>query len=72
VFYTALATLIGKSIQIPKTPLSIKKPKTTGWIIDLGPEGGHKGGEILFCGTPEDIVKEERSYSGQFLRHLLV
>ena len=34
------------------------------WIIDLGPEGGHKGGEILFTGTPEDIVKEERSYTG--------
>ena len=46
--------------------------KTADWIIDLGPEGGHKGGEILFTGTPEDIVKEERSYTGQFLRHLLV
>jgi len=42
--------------------------KTADWVIDLGPEGGHKGGEVLFCGTPEDIVNAERSYTGQFLR----
>jgi len=45
--------------------------KTADWIIDLGPEGGHKGGEILFTGTPEEIVKEERSYTGRFLEPLL-
>jgi len=45
--------------------------KTADWVIDLGPEGGHKGGEVLFCGTPEDIVNAERSYTGQFLRHVL-
>jgi len=32
--------------------------KTADWIIDLGPEGGHKGGEILFTETPQDIVTE--------------
>jgi excinuclease ABC subunit A len=46
--------------------------KTADWIIDLGPEGGHKGGEILFTGTPEEIVKEERSYTGRFLAHAMV
>jgi excinuclease ABC subunit A len=45
--------------------------KTADWIIDLGPEGGDKGGEIVFAGTPEDIVKEPRSYTGQFLREVL-
>ncbi len=38
------------------------------WIIDLGPEGGDRGGEIVFEGTPEEIVKVERSYTGRYLR----
>ncbi len=41
--------------------------KQADWIIDLGPEGGDRGGEIVFEGTPEDIVKCERSYTGQYL-----
>jgi excinuclease ABC A subunit len=42
--------------------------KHADWIIDLGPEGGSKGGEILFEGIPEDLIKCERSYTGQYLR----
>jgi excinuclease ABC subunit A len=45
--------------------------KTADWIIDLGPEGGDGGGEIVAAGTPEDIVKVKRSYTGQFLRPVL-
>ena len=45
--------------------------KTADWIIDLGPEGGDGGGEIVAAGTPEDIVKAKRSYTGQFLRPVL-
>ncbi len=45
--------------------------KTADWIIDLGPEGGDKGGEIVFAGTPEDIVKEPRSYTARFLGEVL-
>jgi len=45
--------------------------KTADWIIDLGPEGGDGGGEIIAVGRPEDIVKEKRSYTGQFLKELL-
>ncbi len=45
--------------------------KTADWIIDLGPEGGDGGGELVASGTPEDIVKVKRSYTGQFLRELL-
>jgi excinuclease ABC subunit A len=41
--------------------------KTADWIIDLGPEGGDGGGEIVAAGTPEEIVKVKRSYTGQFL-----
>jgi excinuclease ABC subunit A len=45
--------------------------KTADWIIDLGPEGGDGGGEIVAAGTPEDIVKIKRSYTGQFLAPVL-
>jgi excinuclease UvrABC ATPase subunit len=40
--------------------------KTADWIIDLGPEGGDSGGEIVALGPPEDIVRVARSYTGQF------
>jgi excinuclease ABC subunit A len=45
--------------------------KTADWIIDLGPEGGDGGGEIVALGTPEDVAKVERSYTGQFLAPVL-
>jgi len=45
--------------------------KTADWVIDLGPEGGDGGGEIVAFGPPEDIVKEPRSYTGQFLKPVL-
>ena len=45
--------------------------KTADWIIDLGPEGGDRGGEIIAVGTPEQVAKVARSYTGQYLRKLL-
>jgi excinuclease ABC subunit A len=45
--------------------------KTADWIIDLGPEGGDGGGEIVAAGTPEDVAKLARSYTGQYLKPLL-
>ncbi|MBX3547780.1 MAG: excinuclease ABC subunit UvrA [Xanthobacteraceae bacterium] len=45
--------------------------KTADYIIDMGPEGGDGGGEVVATGTPEDIVKEKRSYTGQFLKPVL-
>jgi excinuclease ABC subunit A len=45
--------------------------KTADWIIDLGPEGGDKGGEIVAVGTPEEVVRVERSYTGRYLKPLL-
>ncbi len=46
--------------------------KTADWIIDLGPEGGDGGGEIVAAGTPEDIAKVKRSYTGAFLAPVLL
>ncbi|SPP31981.1 UvrABC system protein A [Arsenophonus endosymbiont of Aleurodicus floccissimus] len=45
--------------------------KTADWIVDLGPEGGSGGGEILFAGTPEQIVKCKQSHTAQFLKPIL-
>ena len=45
--------------------------KTADWVIDLGPEGGSKGGQLIAYGTPETVAACEHSYTGQFLRHLL-
>ena len=45
--------------------------KTADWVIDLGPEGGDGGGEIVAVGTPEDVAKEKRSYTGQYLKDVL-
>jgi len=45
--------------------------KTADWIIDLGPDGGDKGGEIVASGTPEDVAASPRSYTGQYLKPLL-
>ena len=42
--------------------------KTADWIIDLGPEGGDGGGEIIFEGPPEEIIKSKKSYTGKFLK----
>jgi excinuclease ABC subunit A len=45
--------------------------KTADWIIDLGPEGGDGGGEIIATGTPEDVAANDRSFTGQYLKPLV-
>ncbi|HEX5429905.1 MAG TPA: excinuclease ABC subunit UvrA [Patescibacteria group bacterium] len=45
--------------------------KSADWIVDLGPEGGHKGGEIVAVGTPEEVAKVSKSYTGQYLAKAL-
>ena len=45
--------------------------KSADWIIDLGPEGGVDGGDLIFSGTPEEIIKHKNSYTGQFLKQII-
>lgn len=59
----------GNSVAVIEHNLEVIK--TADWVIDIGPEGGDGGGEIVATGTPEDIAKEERSYTGKFLKELL-
>jgi excinuclease ABC subunit A len=45
--------------------------KTADWLIDLGPEGGDLGGEVVIAGTPEDVARHKGSYTGQYLKRVL-
>jgi excinuclease ABC subunit A len=45
--------------------------KQADWVIDLGPEGGEAGGEVVAVGTPEEVAAVEGSFTGEFLRHVL-
>ena len=45
--------------------------KQADWVIDLGPEGGEAGGELIAAGTPEQVAETEGSFTGQFLRQVL-
>jgi len=59
----------GHSVVIIEHQLDVIK--AADWIIDLGPEGGEKGGEIVAAGRPEDIIKVGNSYTGKFLKTVL-
>jgi excinuclease ABC subunit A len=45
--------------------------KTADWVVDLGPEGGSGGGQIIATGTPEEVAKNKKSHTGTFLAPLL-
>jgi excinuclease ABC subunit A len=45
--------------------------KQADWLVDLGPEGGEAGGELIADGPPEDVADVEESYTGQYLRRIL-
>ena len=45
--------------------------KLADYIIDMGPEGGNKGGNVIFGGRPEDLIKHSESYTAQYLKPLL-
>jgi excinuclease ABC subunit A len=59
----------GNSVLVIEHNLDVIK--TADWIIDIGPEGGDRGGEILAAGTPEEIAAVEHSYTGVFLKQIL-
>jgi excinuclease UvrABC ATPase subunit len=57
----------GNTVIIIEHNISIVK--NADWIIDMGPEGGHKGGQVLFEGTPKDLLNAEHSITGAYLKH---
>jgi len=66
-----LNRLVNKGNSVIVIEHNLDVIKTADWIIDLGPEGGDAGGEVIAEGTPEQVVKVQGSYTGQFLRKLV-
>jgi excinuclease ABC subunit A len=70
-----LLAVLGRLVDAGNTVLVIEHNldvvKTADWVIDVGPEGGARGGEVVAAGTPEQVAKEPRSFTGQFLGPLL-
>ena len=62
--------VIEHNLDVIKPVLS-EAEGTADWVLDLGPEGGDKGGEIVAEGTPEQVAGEPRSYTGGYLKQLL-
>ena len=66
-----LQQLVDKGNSVVVIEHNLDLIKTADHIIDLGPEGGNRGGTIVAQGTPEDVALVEGSYTGQYLRPLL-
>lgn len=66
-----LHTLVDQGNSVVVIEHNLDVIKTADYIIDIGPEGGHKGGKIIATGTPEEIAAEKKSYTGQFLAPML-
>ena len=60
---------VGNTVVVIEHNLDVIK--TADWIVDLGPEGGHRGGKLVACGTPEEIAKVRASYTGRSLGPVL-
>jgi excinuclease ABC subunit A len=67
----AINALVEKGHTVLIVEHNMEVIKNADWIVDLGPGGGKDGGQLVFQGTPEDLVEVEESYTGQFLREKL-
>lgn len=65
---TSFNTLIEKGHSIVVIEHHHDIIKVADWVIDMGPEGGNEGGNVVFAGTPEQLIKQKGSYTGQFLK----
>ena len=66
-----LQRLVDKSNTVLIIEHNLDVIKSADWLIYLGPEGGDKGGELVAVGTPKDVAKNNRSFTGQYLRKVL-
>jgi excinuclease ABC subunit A len=65
-----LESLVDKGNTVVVIEHNLDVIKTADWLIDMGPEGGHKGGTVVAAGTPEEVAEIAESYTGGFLRHV--
>jgi len=70
-FYRIIKALVEKGNTVIIIEHNLDIIKYADWIIDMGPDGGQKGGEVVFQGTPEDMVKDEKSMTGKYLINVL-
>jgi excinuclease ABC subunit A len=68
VLLNVINTLIDKGNSMIIIEHNLDVIKSADWIIDMGPEGGDRGGNLVFAGTPEDIIKCKTSYTGEYLK----
>jgi len=66
-----LSRLVEKGNTVLVIEHNLDVIKSADWVIDLGPEGGNKGGEVVAVGTPEEVARVKRSYTGQYLARVL-
>ena len=66
-----LQRLVDKGNSILVIEHNLDVIRCADWVVDLGPEGGDKGGEVIAFGTPEDVAQNQRSYTGQYLQGVL-
>jgi excinuclease ABC subunit A len=66
-----LQRLVDKGNSILVIEHNLDVIRCSDWVIDLGPEGGDKGGEVIAVGTPEEVAENARSYTGQYLKQVL-
>jgi excinuclease ABC subunit A len=66
-----LQRLVDKGNSILVIEHNLDVIRCADWVIDLGPEGGDKGGEVIAVGTPEEVAENKRSYTGQYLKQVL-
>jgi excinuclease ABC subunit A len=66
-----LRTLVGAGNTVVVIEHNLDVIKCADWVIDLGPEGGDRGGQVVSCGTPEQVASDERSVTGKYLRSVL-
>lgn len=70
-FYRIISSLVERNNTVVIIEHNMDIIRYADWIIDMGPEGGRDGGEVLFEGIPEDLVKCERSHTGRYLKNAL-
>ncbi len=66
-----LSSLVDKGNTVLVIEHNLDVIKTADWVIDMGPEGGNRGGMVIATGTPEEVAADPKSYTGQFLQPLL-
>lgn len=70
-FHRLVQSLIARKNTVVIIEHNLEMIRQADWVIDMGPEGGKNGGELIFQGTPEDLAACEKSYTGRYLRDLL-